>query len=277
MRSHPMLSDAAPANELPGPRLDIVIPAHNEQHRIDHTLAEYRATCLDPAVSFVVALDDCSDRTAELVDTHAADDARVHAMPYPRLGKGGVVSETFRRSQADYLAFVDADGATPPDELLRLVDACEATGADIAIASRYHPASVLPVPRTRARRLAGRGFASAVRHLFGLPYFDTQCGAKVIRSAAARRITPLLSARDFLFDVDLLTIARELGYRVAEVPTVWFDQDGSRVTAGRDSARMAASLGLLWLRARIIPVRLPTAEVMDLPAAARGRRDPHAA
>jgi glycosyltransferase involved in cell wall biosynthesis len=257
--------------------LDIIIPAHNEQHRIDTTLLDYRTRCGDAELSLVVALDDCSDRTAELVAQHAQRDPRVHATPYPRLGKGGVVSEAFRTSHAEYVAFVDADGATPPDELLRLVDVCRHTGSDIAIASRYHPASVLPVPRSRGRRLAGAGFATAVRHLFRLPYADTQCGAKVIRAEAARRITPLLSARDFVFDVDLLTTARQLGYRIAEVPTVWLDKDGSRVTTGRDSARMAASLGLLWLRSRVIPVQLPSAEVMDLPAARRANEAGHAA
>lgn len=258
-------------------RLDIVIPAHNEQHRIDNTLARYRSACADDGVNFIVALDDCSDRTADLVARHAHADPRVRATPYPRLGKGGVVSEAFRTSHADYLAFVDADGATPPDELLRLVDACRDLDSDIAIASRYHPASVLPVPRSRGRRMAARAFAGAVRRLFGLPYADTQCGAKVIRASTARRVTPLLSARDFVFDVDLLRTAHELGFRVVEVPTVWLDKDGSRVSTGRDSVRMAASLGLLWLHNRIIPVRLPTADVVDLPATSARAKEHHAA
>ncbi len=52
------------------------------------------------------------------------------------------------------------------------------------------------------------------------------------------------------------------------MPTIWLDKDGSRLSTGRDSLRMAASLGLLWLRHRVVPVQLPSAEVMDLPAAA---------
>lgn len=251
-------------------RLDIVIPAHNEQHRIDDTLTRYRTQCTDPDVSFVVALDDCSDGTAAQVARHAECDPRVHAICYPRLGKGGVLGESFRGSQADLLAFVDADGATPPAELLRVVDACVSCECDVAIASRYHPASVLPVSRSRARRLTGHAFAVAVRRLFRLPYYDTQCGAKVIRRGAAQRITPLLSARDFVFDVDLLATARALGFSVAEVPTVWLDKDGSRVSTVRDSLRMGASLLVLWLRNRVVPVRLPSAEVVEIPAVGKG-------
>lgn len=245
--------------------LAIIMPAHNEQHRIDATLTEYRRRCSREDVTILVALDDCTDRTRELVERHAAEDPRVSATDFPRLGKGGVVAESLRLAAADYVAFVDADGATPPDELLRLVDTLDHTGSDIAIASRYHPAAVLPAERGRGRSTASRVFAAAVRRMFGLPFRDTQCGAKVMRRAAAGRIAPLLSARDFVFDVELLHVARALGYSVAEVPTVWIDRDGSRLRTGRDSARMAASLLVLWLRSRVVPVTMPSAAVVALP------------
>jgi glycosyltransferase involved in cell wall biosynthesis len=257
--------------------IDIIIPAHNEQHRIDDTLRRYRAACPQEWVSFVIAMDDCRDHTADVVARHAAEDPRVRALTYPRLGKGGVVSETFRSSQAEFLAFVDADGATPPPELLRLVTACQDTGSDIAIASRYHPAAVLPIARGRSRRVVAAAFAALVRRLFSLHYFDTQCGAKVIRRAAAQRIVPLLSSRDFVFDVDLLMTAADLHYTVAEVPTVWLDKDGSRLSTGRDSLRMAASLIVLWLRHRAVPVQLPSADVVELPRPLRPEGAGHAA
>ena len=62
---------------------------------------------------------------------------------------------------------------------------------------------------------------------------------------------PRLASRDLLFDVDLLAAAREGGCRVVEVPTVWIDQEGSRVSAVADSRRMGASLLRLWLRRRV--------------------------
>lgn len=246
-------------------QLEIIIPAHNEQHRIAQTLQDYSVRCPGSDIGFTVALDDCTDHTAALVSKHRMDDPRVRATDYPRLGKGGVLAEAFRHSEADFVAFVDADGATPPEELLRLVETCRRLNSDIAIASRYHPASVLPAGRSRLRQMTAKAFALAVRRMFDLPYADTQCGAKVLRRSAAARITPLLSARDFVFDVDLLTTARALGLSVAEVPTVWLDRDGSRMSTARDSARMAASLALLWLRNKIVPVRLPSAEIVALP------------
>lgn len=205
---------------------------------------------------FWVALDGCEDGTAAIVQRHAADDARVGWVDYPKLGKGGVLMEAFRtcaEGDADLIGFVDADGATPPSELLRLVAAVDA-GADGAIASRRHPTAVTPGDRSLVRRMASAGFAFGIRRLFRVPYADTQCGAKVLRAEVVRRVAPLLSSRDFLFDVDLLHTAAHLGYRVAEVPTVWVDQEGSRLRPGRDARRMLWSSLRLWLHHRVIPV-----------------------
>src|SRR5688572_23862532 len=109
-------------------RLDIVMPAHNEQDRIDRTLRAYRAACPRSGVRFSIALDSCTDATPQIVARHAREDERVRVFSYPKLGKGGVIAETFGRSDADLVGFVDADCATPPRELLRLAHAAERVG-----------------------------------------------------------------------------------------------------------------------------------------------------
>ena len=225
-------------------RLDIVFPAHNEERRIGRTLHAYRAAFPDPDTSFHVALDACTDGTADVVRAQSDVDPRVHVHTYDKLGKGGVLSETFRRADGDLVGFVDADGATPPAEFGRLVDVACAHGG--AIASRSHPASVLPAARPLSRRVTSAGFAIATRSLLRLPYADTQCGAKVLRRDAAERIVPRLTVQDFLWDVDLLLAARDTRQRVVEVPTVWVDQDGSRVDAVADAKKMGRSLVRLW-------------------------------
>jgi glycosyltransferase involved in cell wall biosynthesis len=244
----PLHADSTPTPEA-AVRIDIVIPAHNEEHRIARTLTAYRRELPDPDVRFVVAMDACTDRTADVVAEQTADDARVEGVHFPKLGKGGVIREAFGRSDADLVGFVDADGATPPAEFMRLVDA--AGDADGAIASRRHAAAVLPVTRPWRRRVASRGFAFGVRVLTGLPYADTQCGAKVLHRDAARASLRHVRTTDLSFDVDLLLAADDLGLRVVEVPTVWIDRDGSRVDALRDTRRMGGSLLRLWARRRL--------------------------
>lgn len=231
--------------------LDLVIPAHNEADRLDRTLGAYRGQ-LPSSSTIRVALDGCTDATADVVAEHCRRDRRVRLHTYPKLGKGGVLMETFRRCDADLVGFVDADGSTPPSELRRLTDV--AATADGAIASRRHPSALAMGERSMARRVTSSGFAFGTRRLFGLPYADTQCGAKVVRRCVLDRVLPLLSSRDFLFDVDLLLVARQLGFDIVEVPTVWVDQPGSKLRAGRDARRMLVSSLRLWLHHRVLPV-----------------------
>lgn len=229
--------------------LDIIIPAHDEEARIERTLRAYRAGFTEDDVRFHVALDGCSDGTADVVRRHLHVDDRVHLHEYPKIGKGGVLLRTFERCHADLIGFVDADCATPPAELKRMTEAAE--GVDGVIASRRLPASVNPRRRESGRWLTSTGFAWLVRTTFGLPYADTQCGAKILRRPLVRRVLPLMSSHDFLFDVDLLLAARSTGFDVVEVPTVWIDQSGSKLDARRDAVRMLVSTARLWIRHRM--------------------------
>lgn len=233
-------------------RLDIVFPAHDEADRIGPVLAAYRDALDDPDVRFLVAMDGCTDGTADVVETHREHDRRVVPLPFPRIGKGGVLAEAFRVADGDLVGFVDADGATPPSEFLRLVEAMRS--ADGAIASRRHHAAVLPGDRPAGRRVASAGFATVVRGLFRLPYADTQCGAKVFRRTALDRALPHLSEHGFLFDVDLLYVMVRLGFDVVEVPTIWIDRAGSKLALGRDARRMGLAAVALWLQRVATPI-----------------------
>ena len=232
--------------------LDIVFPAHDEEERIDRTLSAYRSEFHHHDVGFHIALDGCRDGTADVVRGHAREDDRVHLHDYPKLGKGGVLMETFRRCGADLIGFVDADCATPPAELARMSRA--AADVDGVIASRRLPASITPGNRASGRTITSIGFAWLVRHAFDLPYADTQCGAKVLHRDLVERVVPLMSSRDFLFDVDLLVTARRAGFDVVEVPTVWIDQSGSKLNARRDALQMLAGTARLWVHHHTLPV-----------------------
>ena len=130
--------------------LDIVIPAHNEEAPHRPHAAGLPAGFPQADVRFHVALDGCDDGTADIVAPTPAPTSGSSLHEFPKLGKGGVLMETFRRCDADLVGFVDADCATPPAELARMTDA--AGEADGVIASRRLPASFTPC----ARRAAGR-------------------------------------------------------------------------------------------------------------------------
>lgn len=236
----------SPLGELPrtAGALDIIIPAHNEEHRIGPTLDAYRRGFPGSDVRFLVALDLCQDETADVVARHVEVDPRVELYSYPKLGKGGVIRRAFGHCRGDLIAFVDADGSTEPGELARLV--AMTRDADGAIASRHLPDSSIHGRRGLVRATASAVFAWIVRGLFGLPFRDTQCGAKVIRRQALERLLVGVTIHDLLFDLDLLLQAHILGLDIVEVPSVWVARSGSQVRLARDLVQVTKSLFRLW-------------------------------
>jgi dolichyl-phosphate beta-glucosyltransferase len=152
-------------------------------------------------------------------------------------------------ARGSLLLFADADGATPIEEERRLSAAIEA-GADVAVGSRLLAAEGLVRHRTWGRSLIGSSFASVARAAIGLPVRDTQCGFKMFRPDAGKRIFADIQETGYLFDIELLFRARQLGYRVVEVPINWSDVPGSRLKISREFWRIGA--GLWRLRRRLI-------------------------
>ena len=142
----------------------------------------------------------------------------------------------------DLLVFADADMATPPDQLPKIVTALET--ADVALGSRIQPdGSDMRATQPRFRRMVGRLFRLAAQVWVTGPVRDTQCGFKGFRRAAAVDLFGHLRITSIVFDVDLIFLARRRGYRIAIVPIVWADRRGSRMQARpRLAARVAWDL-----------------------------------
>lgn len=231
-------------------RLSVVVPAYNEEERLEPMLRAY-AGSLGPEAELIVVVNGSTDRTVDVARAVAADHPTIQVIEIPeKIGKGGAVRAGFARASGSYVGFADADLATSPAEFRRLVDAAE--GCDGAIASRWAPGSRV-LGRTWLRTLASRLFALLVRALFGLPFADTQCGAKVFH----RRFLPGYLAEsnvsDLAFDVELLLLLTRAGARIEEVPSVWTAVPGSSSLASpsglvRHGWRMCRSL--MRLRAR---------------------------
>ena len=144
--------------------------------------------------------------------------------------------------------FADADGATPIEEHARLAAAI-AQGADVAIGSRLVADPAIRRSRDWYRGLTGRLFALAARRLLRISVLDTQCGFKMFRAAAGRRLFAALTETRYLFDLELLLLAQRFGLRVVEVPIRWQEVPGghlrplARVAADRRRTLAAAAAG----------------------------------
>jgi len=236
--------------------LSIVIPAYNEQARLPRTVLETILWCTSRGLSFeLIIVDDGSrDETLALSRLFEESDARVRALACPHLGKGAAVRMGMLNAKGRFVLFMDADGATPLDEIPKLLAAVE-DRYDVAIGSRVakRPGEV-EVRKPLHRLLIGRIFAALVT-VFALDGIsDTQCGFKMFRREAAAAIFSRQKLTGFAFDVEILFIARRLSLSIAEIPVNWVAQPGSKVNLIADSVRMQWDLSRIrWVHRNLHP------------------------
>lgn len=234
---------ALPTND-PSPQLTVVVPAYNEEQRIDQSLRRmlsYFAT--QPYRAEILVVDDGStDRTAEHVRDIAQGRSDLQLLSYEgNHGKGYAVRYGMLRASGDYVLFSDADLATPIEEVEKLMAAIR-SGADIAIGSRDIPGAKLEKRQSAIREMGGKLFNRFVQLLAVPGIHDTQCGFKLFTRAAAQNVFSRCRIDNFSFDVEALFLGRRLGYVIAEVPIRWAHQEGSKVRFVRDALRMVKTL-----------------------------------
>ena len=229
--------------------LSVVIPAYNEAHRLPPFLPSARAH-LDASYGEdyeVIVVDDGSDDgLCEILGPGARDWPQLRWLRHEQnRGKGAAVRTGVLASQGELVLFADADGATPIEEQGKLAEAIRG-GADIAVGSRLVAAA--GVKRSRTRGLAGRLFAAVAGRLLRIPVRDTQCGFKMFRGDAARRLFSLAREPRYLFDLEVLALATRLGYRIGEVPIRWQEMPGGHLRLVRDLPRILLDLWRLRRR-----------------------------
>ncbi len=209
--------------------ISIVIPAYNEEGRLGQSLAKIQHYLEESTWEFceiVVVNDGSRDRTAEVV---RAAGARLVENPGNR-GKGYTVRHGMMEARGDWVLYTDADLSAPIEELDKLWEAVERDGAQVAIGSRAMDRSLIGVHQSLAREVSGRFFNLVMRLITGLPFRDTQCGFKLFEGKAAREVFSRQQLEGFGFDVEVLFIARKLGYRALEVPVRWDNVPGTKVS-----------------------------------------------
>src|SRR5215216_5406355 len=226
------------------PDLSVVIPAYNEESRIERTIRDVVAYCRGTGRSFeLILVDDGSrDKTSTVGWNLAAEFPELRLIRLAaNHGKGYAVRTGVVNAIGRLVLFADADGATPISEIERLESALK-SGADVAVGSRALRAAGVRVHAKLYRHLIGRTFHILVEWLADGGVKDTQCGFKLFRSPVAQDLFSRTLMNGFSFDVEVLVMARQRGYRVAEIPVNWTHQPGSKVRLTFDSLRMAADL-----------------------------------
>src|SRR5690606_22403254 len=175
----------------------------------------------------IIFVDDGStDNTVEVINIEASQNEQYTLMQLPtNLGKGGAVRAGMLAATGELRAFLDADMATPTTELHKLFTALEA-GADVAIGSRINEQGVdLRLvghkPQSLSRRMLGKLIRLVATKLFLGNIRDSQCGAKAFTAEATQKIFPKQQIHRWSFDIEILYLAKKLGFKIKEVPVDW--------------------------------------------------------
>jgi dolichyl-phosphate beta-glucosyltransferase len=224
--------------------LSIVIPAYNEEFRLPPTLLRIHEFLTAKGYDAeLIAVDDGSRdgtgrRLRELASVLPLLKVKSHAR---NAGKDMAVWAGIRASTKDAVLFSDADLSTPIEDLERLWKEYD-RGCDIVIGSRRQSGAQVGIAQPLHRQVMAHVFNWMVSLLCIRGFRDTQCGFKLFRTEAIRRVLPRIRTRGFAFDVEILLRSRELGFKIAEVGVRWDDAEGSHVRALKHSSRMFLQL-----------------------------------
>lgn len=235
--------------------LSLVIPAYNEERRIQATLevvesylAQYGTICEIIAVN-----DGSTDSTLDILRECAARSRIVRVLDYsPNRGKGHAVRQGMLAARGDFVAFSDADLSAPIEDLSKLFDEID-KGYDVAIGSRAMRESKLAKHQPRYRELGGR-MLNRIVQIAAVPGIkDTQCGFKLFTHEASYEIFSRCFLNGWGFDIEVLYLARRLGYRISEVPVVWAHAEDSKIHPFKAGLQILKDL----VRIRLHNYRLP--------------------
>jgi glycosyltransferase involved in cell wall biosynthesis len=228
--------------------LSIIIPAYNEEQRLPGTLDKVAAFLSAQTYSYeVLVIENGSrDRTLEIAMDYAERYPFITAIHEDGRGKGLAVRRGMLAAAGQFRFMCDADLSMPIEEVNRFLPPM-VEGADIVIGSREAPgAKRFNEPNTR--HFGGRLVNLAIR-LLALPgLHDTQCGFKMFTAEAARTLFPRQIMTGWSFDIEILFIARRLGYQIVEIGIPWTYSDFSHVQPIRDGLNMALDILKMWGR-----------------------------
>jgi len=225
--------------------LTIIIPAYNEEKRIGNTLEEYIKFFKDKLgnnFEIIVILNGCKDDTLNVVKKYDVKFKNIKEA----IGKGGAIIEGFKIAEGKFIGFVDADNATPPWAFYDLYK--NINDKDGIIASRWIKGAKIGKKQSFSRRFASRGFNILVRLFFDIGVNDTQCGAKLFRKEAVKKVVNKLGITSYGFDIDLLYLMKRNGFKVIEIATEWNEPGESHLNIKKTSYEMFLSV----IRLRLI-------------------------
>lgn len=200
------------------PHLSVIVPAYREGPRIHDNLARLITELdrLDTTYEVIVVSDGNTDETVSEAQRVLSESLRVLSYP-DNQGKGFALMHGVNNSAGELIAFIDADMELNPRSIADYLRLRSVGAYDIIVGSKRHPDSLVHYPPFR--RFQSWLYQVLIRVLFDLNVRDTQTGLKLFRGEVLRAVVPLLAVKRFAFDLEVLVVARKLGFRrIIEAP-----------------------------------------------------------
>ena len=191
-------------------------------------------------IEIVIVENGSTDRTLDVAKEFSQTHENVLVLHEERPGKGLAVKQGMLAASGDYRFFCDVDFSMPISEIPRFLPP-QLNGVEIAIASREAKGAIR-YDEPAYRHIIGRMFSMMVWILTLPGINDTQCGFKCFSAKATQELFPLQTIHGWDSDVEILAIARQLGYRIVEVPVPWYYQPQSKDNVIRDLVRTGLEL-----------------------------------
>jgi glycosyltransferase involved in cell wall biosynthesis len=206
----------------------IVIPAYNEEERIETTLKDYLQHFSRLKVEFeIIVVCDGNDRTASAVRKFKTKNIKLMEF-HSRLGKGGAILEGFKKSKGEVIGFIDADGSVSAKDFHKIIDFVT-LGYDAVIGSRKMKGSIIIKKYSFKRQLFSLFFNIFSKMLFNLHVKDINCGAKAFKGDVIKSLIPQIHHTWINQDLEILWKLKKNNYTVKEVPITWTYKEGSKI------------------------------------------------
>lgn len=218
--------------------LSIIIPAYNEENRIKSTLLVINQYIEEKNLNaeIIVVNDGSNDSTNKVVENFQEKHAKIFLIDLAKnYGKGFAIKKGIEASRGKYILFADADNSTPIEEFEKLHAALLQNNAQIAVGSRYLRDDSVKIKQPLYRIMLGRVGNLLIRTFLIDGIKDTQCGFKLFEHKAARNIFAMQKVKRFGFDMEALAVAKNLGYKIIEIPVSWFNSAESRFRPIKDA------------------------------------------
>lgn len=198
--------------------LSVVVPAYQQEKTIVENIKQVRGVLEKMRYDYelIVVVDGMVDKTYQRAKKLQTSKVKVVGYKTNK-GKGYAVRYGMARTRGDLVAFIDAGMDIDPNGLAMVLEHMEWYGADIIVGSKRHPVSQVEYPFLR--KIYSLGYQILIWFLFGLKVRDTQTGLKIFRRQVLEKVLPRLLVKRFAFDVELLAVAKRLGFkRIYEAP-----------------------------------------------------------